>query len=189
MLLFSFAVVSCNLFDTRDPENPITDNQSLPAATDERILMQNFLTAFQQKNIQEYEKLFADTIAHTRSFVFVPNQSAAARYSAVFTAWSKLSEVDYFRNITGSTTASSTPQITITYPVQPVKYQSDSVVYTIDYTLFVPHTRAGIIDQFAGRGELTMSPNKNNIWVIYRWIDYETKKDSSWSELKGLFSK
>ena len=189
LLLLSFVVVSCNLFDTRDPENPVTDNQSLPAATDERILMQNFLTAFQQKNIQEYEKLFADTIAHSRSFVFVPNQSAAARYGAVFATWNKTFEVDYFRNMTGSTSASSAPQITITYPVQPVKYQSDSVVYTVDYTLFVPHSRAGITDQFAGRSELTMSPNKNNIWVIYRWIDYETKKDSSWSELKGLFSK
>jgi hypothetical protein len=177
------------LFDTREPENPVTDNQSLESATDDTILMQNFLAAFRQKNIQEYEKLFADTVTHSRSFLFGPNQSAAARYSAVFTEWNKRSEVDYFRNMTGSTSASSAPQITITYPVQPVKYQSDSVLYTIDYTLFVPHTRAGIIDQFAGRSELTMSPNKNNIWVIYRWIDYETKKDSGWSELKGIFSK
>lgn len=189
MLLMSFALVSCNLFDTREPENPVTDNQSLPAATDDRILMQNFQSAFQQKNIQEYEKLFADTIAHTRSYRFVPNQSAAARYSAVFSEWTKLSEADYFRNMSGSTAAASSPQFTITYPVPPVKYQSDSVTYTIDYSLFVPHTRAGFTDQFAGRSELTMSPNKNNIWVIYRWIDFETKKDSSWSELKGQFSK
>lgn len=188
-LLLSLVLLSCNLFDTRDPENPVADNQSLPSATDDGILMQNFLTAFRQKNIQEYEKLFADTAVHPRSLLFVPNQSAAARYSAVYSAWNKTSEVDYFRNMTGSIPASSAPQITITYPVQPVYYQSDSVVYTIDYTLLVPHSRAGSTDQFTGRSELTMSPNKNNIWVIYRWIDFETKKDSGWSELKGLFSK
>jgi hypothetical protein len=180
--------LSCNLFNTRDPENPVTDNQSLPAATDDALLMQNFQSAFQQKNIQEYEKLFADTTFHTHSFRFIPHQSAAVRYFAVFSMWNKTSEVEYFRTMTGSIGASA-PQMTISYPVPPVRYQSDSTVYTIDYTLFVPHSRAGVTDQFTGRSELAMSPNRNNIWMIYRWSDFETKKDSSWSELKGQFSK
>lgn len=182
-------IAGCNLFDTRDPESPVSDNQSLPPATDDRILIQNIQSAFQQKDIQEYEKLFSDTVSHAKMFIFQPNQSAAARYASVFSVWTRNSEVDYFRNAMGSVGSSSSPQLNFTYPVQPVKYQADSAVYTVDYTIFLKHNLSSLTDQFVGRSELYMSPNKNNIWVIYRWIDYETKKDSSWSELKGQFSK
>lgn len=181
--LLSLFFLSCNLFDTRDPENPVTDNQSLPPATSPGILIANFTTAFQQKNIQEYEKLFADS-----ALVFVPTQSAAARYSAVFSSWNKSSESESFRNAMSALGATSTPQLLLT-TISNVLYQSDSALFTIDYSVFVPHTLTNVTTQYSGRSEFYFSPNKNNIWTIYRWLDFETKKDSSWSELKGQFAK
>lgn len=181
-------LLSCNLFNTRDPENPITDTQSLPPPTTMEALFSNFQNSLQQKNIAEYEKLFSDTVTHRQQFTFIPNQSAAARYSAIFPSWNKSSEVDYFRNIV-TAVGSSSIQFGLTTSPQIVTYQSDSAVYTIHYSLFVPHQRPGITTQFVGRSELYMSRNKNDIWMIYRWVDFETKKDSSWSELKGQFAK
>lgn len=186
--VFSFFIISCNLFDTRDPENPITDNQTLPPPLTKEALYSNFQNSLQQKSIVEYEKLFADSSTHTRQFLFIPNQSAAVRYAAIFPAWTKTSEIDYFRNIVAAV-GSSSIQFAVTAAPTILTYQSDSAVYTIQYSLFVPHSRPGITTQFEGRSELYMSPNKNNIWMIYRWIDFETKKDSSWSELKGQFAK
>ncbi|MBI2427937.1 MAG: hypothetical protein HYV29_03930 [Ignavibacteriales bacterium] len=176
------------MFDTRDPENPVTDNQTLPPPLTKEALYSNFQNSLQQKNLAEYEKLFADSATHKQQFLFIPNQSAAVRYSSIFPTWNKTSEVDYFRNIITSIGASSI-QFTTTSSPQIITYQSDSALYTIQYSLFVPHNRPGTTTQFEGRSELYMSPNKNNIWVIYRWIDFETKKDSSWSELKGQFAK
>ncbi len=187
--MFSVINISCNLFDTRDPENPVTDNQTSPPATTPDALIANFISSFQQKNIQEYEKLFADTTFHQQRFMFIPNQSAAARYLAVFSSWTKISELDYFRNAMTAVGSISSPQIAFSYPAQPVRYQSDSALYTVNYTIFVPHNRTDVTTQFVGRSELYMSPNKNNIWMIYRWVDFETKKDSSWSDLKGQFAK
>jgi len=180
--VLSLLLLSCNLFDTRDPQNPVADNQTLQPATSASMLISNFTTAFQQKNLQEYQKLFADT-----TFQFIPTQSASARYSAVFQTWNKSSESDYFRNTITEIGNASSPQLSLT-TVATVQYQSDSVSYTMDYVVFVPHSRT-TTKQFTGRSELFLSPNKNNIWSIYRWVDFETKKDSSWSELKGQFSK
>lgn len=181
-------LLSCNLFNTREPENPITDNQSLPPPSTMEALFSNFQTSLQQKNIVEYEKLFSDTTTHRLPFSFIPNQSAAVRYAAIFPTWNKSAEVDYFRNIV-TAVGSSSIQFGLTTPPKIVTYQSDSAVYTIHYSLFVPHHRPGITTQFVGRSELYMSRNKNDIWMIYRWVDFETNKDSSWSELKGQFAK
>ncbi|KAB2923629.1 MAG: hypothetical protein F9K22_08615 [Bacteroidetes bacterium] len=188
-LLLLLGAAGCDLFETRDPEPPGTDNQSLPFATDDQVLLQNFQSAFQQKNITEYEKLFADSALHGRTFLFVPNQSAAVRYPSVFAAWNTDSETDYFRKLVGALDASSAPRMVLAFPAPPVRYQNDSAVHTVEYTLTVQHDRPGVTDQFTGRSELYMAPNALGLWTVYRWVDYETKKDSGWSELKGQFSK
>lgn len=183
LLLLIFFFPSCGLFDTREPENPISDNQSLPPATSPTLLLDNFKNSFQAKDIQEYEKLFADS-----SLMFIPTQSAFARYNIVFSTWNRTVETESFRNAMSSVNSSSLPQIALTVASN-IQYQSDSALYTVDYTIYLPHNRADITTQFSGKSELYISPNKNNIWKIYRWIDIETKKDSSWSELKGQFAK
>lgn len=187
--LISMLLLSCNLFETRESEIPDTGQQPLPQATDDQILLQNFTLAIQQKNVTEYTKLFADTVTHKQQFLFVPNQSAAARYNAVFSTWNKSAEVEYFRNAMGAVNAASTPELLLTYPTPKTQYQSDSIIYTVDYTLYLPHTRGTGLTMFAGQSKLHMAPDKNNIWMIYRWEDFETRKDSSWSELKGQFAK
>ena len=178
----SLILLSCGLFDTRDPEDPLTDNQSLPQATSPAMLLTNFTTAFHQKNINEYAKLFTDS-----SFRFIPTQSAFARYGAVFFSWKSMNETDYFRNAITEIGEQSSPQLSFS-TVSSVQFQSDSAAYTLDYVLFIPHSRSST-KQFTGRSELYLAPNKNNIWTIYRWVDFETKKDSSWSEFKGQFTK
>lgn len=191
IILPCLLLLSCNLFNTRDPENPVSENQTLPAAYSQEILFSNFKTSIEQKNVQEYEKLFSDSATHPRRFLFIPNQSSGARYAAVFSSWNRTMELEYFRNAVSAVGSSSAIQFQITSGPQIITYQSDSAHYTFDYVLFVPHNRTDVkTRQFAGRCEIMMSPEKNNpIWKIYRWIDFETKKDSSWSELKGQFAK
>jgi len=190
IVILSALLLSCNLFDTRDPENPISDNQTLPTAFTKESLFSNFKSSFEQKNIQEYGKLFADTATHAQRYMFIPNQSSASRYAAVFSSWNTIAEMEYFRNAITAVGTSSSLQLQITSGPVIVPYQSDSAQYTFDYLLFVPHNRSDLkTQQFVGRCEITMAPDKNTTWRIYRWVDFETKKDSSWSELKGQFAK
>ncbi|MBW7887099.1 MAG: hypothetical protein H3C35_01925 [Bacteroidetes bacterium] len=179
---------SCSLWKTREAENPITDNQTNESATSADQVIANLISSLQQKNIHEYEKVFSDTITHTQTYTFIPTQSSAVRYLAVFSSWNKTSEADCFRNIV-SAIGSSSIQVSITTISAPIRYQSDSALFRVRYSLVVPHQRTDFTTQITGESDLYLSPNKNNIWMIYRWVDYETKKDSSWSELKGQFSR
>jgi hypothetical protein len=188
-LVFFFILTACNIFKTREAENPVSENQTKPGANSPQELLSNLETSFDQKNIQEYQKLFTDTILSTSSFQFVPTQPAFARYSAVFTEWNKQSEADWFRNAMSEVGTSASPKFLLRKDAQLIRPQLDLAIYTIDYDLYVPHNRANSPRQFVGRSELYLSSNKNNIWTIYRWIDYEVKKDSSWSDLKGIFTK
>jgi hypothetical protein len=191
ILVLSILLLSCNLFDTRDPENPVSENETLPTAFTKEALFSNFKSSIELKNISEYEKLFADSSSHPHRFTFIPNQSSGARYAAIFSGWDKGKELKYLENAITAVGASSSIQFQVTSAPQIITFQADSAQYIFDYLLFVPHTRTDVnSQQFAGRCELTMAPDRNNpVWRIYRWVDFETKKDSSWSELKGQFAK
>lgn len=187
--IFSIFTGSCNLFDTRDPDPPNSSNETLPNPTSPDALLSNFISAFQQKNAVEYGKLFADTSVHSKQFQFIPNQSSASRYAVIFSTWNKTAEIEYFKKAIAAINSSSTPLVTFNNPSQLVLYQSDSAFYTANYTIFLPHSHSGLTQQFTGRCELYLAPDKNKVnWMIYRWTDFETSKDSSWSELKGQFS-
>lgn len=189
--LCGLLLLSCNLFDTREPENPVADNQTLPTPFTADILFANFRASVGQMNIAEYEKLFSDTTVHPQRFSFIPHQAAAARYASVFTSWNRTMETEYFRKVASSVGTASSIQFQVTSIPQIVTFQSDSAIYTFDYLLFIPHTRTDVaLQQFAGRAEIAMAPDRNPpVWRIYRWTDFETRKDSSWSELKGQFAK
>jgi hypothetical protein len=177
--------ISCDLFETRDPQEPNSENQTLDVASTKEILYSNFRGAFQRKFSEEYKKLFSDTITHSKQFIFIPAASIGTRYSF---SWDKALEGEYFENMKSAVNASSSLQFNLTGIPKEILYQSDSAKYSFDYVLFVPHNRGGVTQQFVGNSEIYVSQDKNYIWRIYRWVDFETKKDSSWSELKGLFA-
>lgn len=180
--LLAVLLCSCNLFDTRDPQPPVNQTDVYDSPTNTTMVLTNLTRSVQGKNLQEYSKLFADS-----SFRFIPTQSAAARYGLFFQSWEKTAESGYFRNVLAEIPAASSPQLALT-PTATVLFQNDSAVVTVDYVLFVPHNRT-TVKQFTGRSDMYMAPSKTGLWSIYRWVDQETKKDSSWSELKGQFTK
>ncbi len=177
---------SCDLFNTRDPDEPDSGNQTLPVAFTKEILFINFRDAFLQKNSREYLNLFSDVSTHGQQFSFVPAASAGTRYSSL--SWDKDVENKYFQKIIPPTGSSSPFQFDYQTSPKIVPYQSDSAKYSFEYLLFVPHNRGDVTQQFVGTGDIYVSPDKNGIWRITRWVDFETKKDSSWSELKGQFA-
>lgn len=151
------------------------------------MVLQNFASAVQQKNLQDYEKLFSDSLTGARGFVFVPSANAAVRYSSVFARWSKDSETQYYRNLLSSLGSSAFPSLTFNNPTY-VRFQSDSAIISTEYLLVVPHRLTTVTTTFTGRAEFYTAPDKNQSWTIYRWIDFTTKRDSSWSDCKGAFA-
>lgn len=177
-------VVSCDLLKPRDPETPGGGNTTnLPADSPTRV-MENLQSSFANKNVNDYEKIFSDTNATGRKYAFVPTQKAAGNYSAFFSHWTVDSELNYFRKATASVSVTFTPVVSFT-GASLTTFQADSAVYAADYTVFLSPTT------YVGHASFYMLPNRNNgTWLIYRWEDIPSAKDStlSWSDLKGQFS-
>ncbi|MDE3058357.1 MAG: hypothetical protein KGJ59_10420 [Bacteroidota bacterium] len=194
LLLFCAATLlisSCNLLKTRTPQNPVTPSTTNPPANSPTALLNNFISAVTKKDAVEYAKLFSDTASGSMPYTFVPAQSSAIRYTAVFSRWTKDSEQDYFQKAMASLSSGAIPSLVFLSDMNSgvVMFQSDSAVFQTDYVLFVPHTQPNLTTTFKGNARFYMAPNITNTWAIYRWEDFETAKDSSWSELKGQFEK
>lgn len=183
-LLLMLLVASCDLLKPRDPQPPGTGNTANPPATSPQILIDNLISSFANKNVNDYEKIFADTGSIGRQYIFVPTQKAAGNYAAFFSRWTKDSELYYFRKATASVSVAFAPMVSFS-GTPPIIFQSDSALYEADYSLFLSPTT------YVGRARFSMLPNKKtDTWVVYRWEDLPAAKDStlSWSDLKGQFS-
>ncbi len=186
-LALGLFVTGCGLFQTRDPESPVTSSGINPPATSPEMVVQNFIAAVQQKNLQDYQKLFSDSLTGNRAFVFVPTAEAAVRYGSVFGRWSSSSESQYFRNVLSSLPSTAYPSLAFLNQ-RIVRFQSDSAIISAEYLLIMPHKLTTVTTTFAGRADFYTAPDKNQSWTIYRWVDVMTKRDSSWSDCKGAFA-
>jgi len=148
------------------------------------MVIDNLQSSFANKNVNDYEALFADVAFVGRTYVFVPTQEAQGNYSAIFSQWTIESELNYFRKAVASVSVAFTPAVSFSnYVITP--FQSDSELYEADYSVFLAPTT------YSGHARFSLLPNKNTgIWYIYRWEDVQTTNSPtlSWSDLKGQFS-
>lgn len=177
-------VASCDLLKTRDSETPVGGIPANPPATSAQMVIDNLTSSFANKNVNDYDKLFADTGSVKKQYIFVPTQKAAGTYSAFFSHWTRDSELNYFRKAMASVSVTFTPTVSFSGTTL-TPFQADSALYSADYSFFLaPIT-------YLGRARFYMIPNKNTgTWSIYRWEDLPSAKDStlSWSDMKGQFS-
>ena len=183
-LLLALLTASCDLLKTRDPQPPDQGNTANQQATSPQMVIDNLQSSFANKNVNDYEALFADVAFVGRTYVFVPTQEAQGNYSAIFSQWTIESELNYFRKAVASVSVAFTPAVSFSnYVITP--FQSDSELYEADYSVFLAPTT------YSGHARFSLLPNKNTgIWYIYRWEDVQTTNSPtlSWSDLKGQFS-
>ena len=176
-------VASCDLLKTRDSETPVGGIPANPPAYLPKTLIENLQSSFANKNANEYEKLFSDTISGGKQYIFIPTQKAAGSYAAFAsstTPWTKESEITYFKNAMEKVGVAFTPIVSFSDVVE-TQIQADSALYAADYSVFLP-------TKYVGHARFFMLQKKNaGTWVIYRWEDFPSAKDStlSWSDLKG----
>jgi hypothetical protein len=175
---------SCDLLKTRDSETPDGGNTANPPATSPQMVIDNLTSSFANKNVNDYDKLFADTGSVKKQYIFVPTQKAAGNYSAFFSHWTRDSELNYFRKAMASVSVAFAPAVSFSGTTL-TNFQADSALYAADYSFFLSSTT------YLGHAQFYMIPNKNTgTWTIYRWEDQPSAKDStlSWSDMKGQFS-
>jgi hypothetical protein len=191
LLLGSLAAAGCGLFEPRDPDPPTQQTDAPPPATDPDALIQNLQAAVAQKSTVNYERCFAgfgEPSGGGARFVFVPSPGAAAAYSGVFQQWGIDQERQYFQNLVSRSAGKPNAYANLTLTHRTLIASGDSAVHSYDYTLTFEHSDPAFPQTATGTMQLVMAPEKGNAWVIYRWIDYKTTGDITWSHFKGKFS-
>lgn len=190
LVLMSWLVLGagCNLFEPRDPEAPSQTSDSFIPATDPDVVIENLQNAIAQKNSVNYIRCFADPSRTSRPFQFSPSPDAGSRYASVFAYWTVEQEKTYFQNLVARTTgkANAFSNLLLTHRV--VTLTADSAIQSYDYTLTFEHTDPSFPTVATGNLQFVLGLDNNNAWVIYRWSDFKTTSDVTWSHFKGKFS-
>lgn len=181
MLLLVLA--GCDIFHTRDPENPSQSNSTFTPPVSPEIVLANLGSAIHDYNVDNYIRCFSDPTS--RTYEFVPSQAVRAHYPGLFTQWNLESERRYLLNM--GTPKNSPPSVTFTNQ-QTITVSSDSVIYNMNYTFTFPHNRANIPQIVQGNMQISIGSDAQHRWSIYRWQDFQTVSDSTWSYWKAVFS-
>ena len=175
----------CGLFDTRDPESPSESNCFSIPQTRPGIVIANLQTAVAQKCVDNYAGCFSGGTAGQRLLDFVPSAEARDQYAAVLNGWTAADEQAYFRNLVARGVVNGFAGVQLA--ARDSVISPDSVVYSYDYVFTFEHSEPGFPITARGNMQVSLAPDANNIWRIYRWVDLKTTADVTWSLFKGVF--
>jgi hypothetical protein len=184
-LVVSLALQSCDLFQTREPEPPTQSNSGFKQPVTSDIVLENLRVSVADANADNYVRCFSDTSVSTRGFTFNASSEVLASFGSLFNTWSIAEEQVYFRNL--GLPQNAAPSLSFSNERQLIT-SSDSVIYSMDYLLFYPHRRSGIPLSVQGRMQLHIGTDRQGRWSIYRWQDFKSTTDSTWSYWKAIFS-
>ncbi len=190
---FLFVVMvlnSCELFTTRDPEDPDTGRSGFIPPISPEIVIENLSSAIIENNPENYTSCLAiKESGFPADYQFIPSAEGLALFPEIFTDWDFNSERQYFNYLVSSLNLEDIISFTLTQRETEL-VMPDSVVYTSPYILQVPHGQDGLTEEFRGSIRLTIAKSTSGKWAIIRWRDFETESDENirtWSYLKAFY--
>ncbi|MDY0083457.1 MAG: hypothetical protein RBR74_09775, partial [Ignavibacteriaceae bacterium] len=137
IMLLSFIAASCNLFNTRDAEEPDKGKSSFVPAVSAEDVIKNLKNSFIDKNVQNYIACFVDTIFADKKFSFSASSEAVALYQVFLQGWGLNEEKRYFSSVVNIVPADF--PITLSFSDENYSNLSgDSLIYTASYNLNLP---------------------------------------------------
>ena len=181
----SFLVISCDLFTTRDAEDPDQNRSNYQTPYSARTVVENLKNSLSDKNVQNYLSCFVDTLFADKEYSFSASSEALSLYQ--MQGWGVIQESGYFNAIITKVPKDFPISLTLTDTV----YSSlggDSLIYSASYILNVPFQSGDPYPlNYSGILEFKLLRDERSIWAIYFWKDTKSQTLPSWSELKGSF--
>ena len=188
ILFFIFLVSAsgCGLFSTRDVETPTGPRSIFTPPTSPSIVLDNFISAISQKDINNYVNCLSDTTNGGRRFVYTPDVESQSNYP-VFSNWDRNKENNYFTNLVNQTSTESPSNLFLTNVSSTLS--NDSAVYSADYLFVFYHNRTNLTKTARGTLRFNIRTDARNLWSINNWIDFKSQAtDTTWSVVKANFS-
>jgi len=178
---------ACDLFTTRNAENPDQTRSNFQPPVEPAIVIENLKNSLADKNVQNYIACFVDTIFADQSYNFSASSEALSLYQIFIQGWGLNEERRYFNSVTNRVPVDFPISLTLSNE----NYSSlsgDSLIYSATYSLNLPISSGDPVPQnYAGSLQFNMLRDSRSEWVIYFWKDTKSEALPSWSELKGSF--
>jgi len=175
-------VKGCGIFETRDPEVPVTIRSTYFPPTSADLVIDNLTYAIEEKNSENYSKCVSDM-----SFQYVPDSRSAQIYE-VFASWDKSAEKRYLDNLIARTDPNSTSQLFLSNE-RLRQISSDSAIFQADYIFVFQHINAGTPKSGKGNLLISLATDNDDLFYMRKWEDFrQNDTDFTWSEFKANFS-
>ncbi|MBU1101030.1 MAG: hypothetical protein KKA84_11560 [Bacteroidetes bacterium] len=177
-------VTSCDLLNTRDPEDPVIERSSYIVPVSPEILFQNLISSFEEKILENYISCFVDLNYIEKQYRFVPAAGSISQF-AELANWSLEAERSYFNNLR-TIPGENIPMLLSLYNErsEPI---GDSAVYQFDYSLQIPVVDESGSNEYQGSVLFRIYRDSRQQWAIGEWEDIKIEGHISWSELKGRY--
>lgn len=179
---------SCDLFRTRNPEDPGGGNSTQWVfPSDPSTVLTNLETSFGRRSSVDYMRSFISGEDSDSSFEFVPSQETAAIAPSVFENWDVNRERQFIESLFNSANLplDSLGELDIIEDRKSVIGSEADL--SADYEANIGHVREGTPREIAGRMEVHLARENDGGWYIQRWIDFKVADKACWSDLKVNF--
>lgn len=176
-----FILVSCDLLQTRDPEDPDVSRNSFKTALTPEILFENLVNSFSQKNNEGYKSCFVENTFLEVVFNFIPSSASSVADPALL-EWTLEKEYQYFFNLIQGDENNS---VKLTLTNGEWNSIGEKRIYRYDYSISVSHLSNQTF--YSGTSQFEIQQDQRNHWVIVNWIDIRTQNSLTWSDLKGVY--
>jgi hypothetical protein len=180
---------SCDLFKTRNPQEPEDNSISFLPATSPNILFSNFTQSFVGLNTENYYDCFVKIDNYfAYDYTFLPEPNALARFSGVFSQWNAQSERTFLIGLKSNIEKGFKPEL-IWSNGNYEAISPDSAIYLSEYQLQIFSQKK--LEYYSGIARLSFIRSNNGIWYIKTWQDISTNQSDTsktWSILKAQIS-
>lgn len=174
----------CGIFDTRDPEEPVTIRSTFFPPVSADIVIDNLGYAILEKNSENYNKCFSVT-----NYSYVPDSRSQQQYEQIFSGWNITSEKQYLDNLINQQEGGNSSSVLFLDNERLTQLSTDSARYQADYIFVFQHNRINIPKSSRGRLNMIIASDENAFFYIRKWEDFRMNDtDFTWSEFKANFS-
>ena len=170
----------CDLFSTRDAEDPVTGRSTWSVPLEPQDVMLNITRAFVDLNSVDYMLSISSD-----SFSFIPDAVALSNHPEL-EGWSLMQESYHITHLFEGDILSQDTVLSVQFE-DIVLIESpgpDSEYWQAKYTISGV-TVPGVARQLSGTAEFHLVVESEGYWVIRRWEDRRTEGEETWSDLKA----
>lgn len=179
-LLTGVLVIGCDLFQTRDPEDPVGARGSWEVPLTPSEVLTNLTLALFERNASNYMRSFQPD-----SFAFFADPQVLLQQPSI-ADWDYARELAHINSLLGEGVLPRDSVIFVLFTATEQTVIGDTARVTTRYDLTAQVALSGAPGPMAGEAEFSMRIGSQGYWEIVGWSDRRTEELASWSDLKAL---